>query len=146
MCGYFLTDPNYFAPSSSGQTAKPLSDAILKGLSDVVPDRVFRATTVATTRLVTSSVTHAVALGVLQSVLDRSLASLGCESCEAAGRDCHACAATQAWFRAAADAATLHADEYGAFYGEYWAQVFLDGGAAGVEMHSPLGTGTSESK
>ena len=83
--------------------------------------------------------THSVALGVLQSILDRSLLSLDCEGCEAAGRDCHACAAAQEWFKHAADVATLHADIYGAYYGEYWTQAFIDGGTAGVAGHTPPG-------
>ena len=117
------------------QTVKPLSAAVTKGITENVPDAMYKATTASTARLVTSAVTHSVALGVLPSLLDRSLRSLGCESCEAAGMDCHACAATQEWFKHAADVATLHADIYGAYYGEYWTQAFLKGEVAGVKNH-----------
>jgi hypothetical protein len=115
--------------------AASLSDVFSDALARQLPDPVFQATTTATARLVTAAVTHAVALGVLQSILDRSLAEQQCEKCNAAGRDCHACDATKEWFRHAADVATLHADIFGAYYGEYWAEVFLADSTDGVRNH-----------
>lgn len=123
-----------------------ISEAVLDGLTGLVPGPVARVTTAAAARLVARQVSTHVAQGVVRAMhASSSTVVVSCDRCHRLALDCHACAAAERWRDDAVARAAHLSDWFGGFYSEFWATAWEadNGGDAGVVAGMPQAAATA---
>jgi len=98
-----------------------ISEAVLDGLTGIIPSPVARVTTASVARLVAKEVSVHVSQGVIRSIhASSSAVVVSCDRCHRLALDCHVCAAAERWQDDALARAAALSEWFGRYYSEYW--------------------------